>query len=370
MSVSAIMTRLLLLACVSKVCFGQDFLVVNPTAIPGVIESECPLMSELGTSASLHIDPWAVFRTVNILQQSTDVSAVSAVTGMGMSSSAQDDTWTQFVDTPATPDRVTIAPQLPSSERDRFPNLNHSVPLGQARTKLSWTLSEMGLYHPVSNKLISKIVSPIVAWDTDQEIYDCKDRLMGSIRLPFSFDNLLKPFSYPEHQVYDASGNHIANLNEEVASESYEASTQHLLYLTDLNGNALASMRHPTGGWASKPFGEFFDCTIQMIGMNAQVPPPATNPEFLTLVFANAMASGFLLGPYVSMIVYPSILVLFCACTVCSFLLSCLCSLCGSSKKAVAEKTEEKESLIEKKEDSARNGWACCSRRVVAPVNH
>merc|ERR1719440_1281324 len=98
-------------------------------------------------------------------------------------------------------------------------------------------------------------------------------------------------------------------------------------------------MRAPSGGWSWGTIGEFFNCEIKVLSANNVVPPPAMNPEFLSLIFAHALASGYLFGPYWSMILFPTIILGCIAFCVLKFLwsciakplLECLCC-CGGTK--------------------------------------
>jgi len=322
MSSGASMPCLLMLVLTTNVCLAQRLYAAGVAPAP---ELDCPLMSELGSSASLQTAPWAFARTINVMQQG--------------------------------------APNQRS--------------LGQVRaTPFSWT-SEFVLHHPQTNKEITKIVNPLGLWDTTQEIYNCQGQLMGKLTYPFDWKNMFSN-RYLKHRVLDAQGNHIASLVQEQFTSSFFASPQHFIYLQDVNGNALASMRHPSGGWRLNPFGEYFDTQIVMESLNAQAPPPATNPEFLSLIFANALASENRLGPYASMIVYPALILLFCICMVCMCggfkkVASCLtcCGICTwicGKRESRKPTVEENETLIEKESKAVkRDVWSCCSRRQVAP---
>merc|ERR1712196_252789 len=155
--------------------------------------------------------------------------------------------------------------------------------------------------HDANDRLISKIVYPGTFWDHTLDIYDCLHRKMGSLKLPFDWKNLFTN-AYAEHQVFDGEGNHIANLVQEDLTKTFFGSRQRIISLKDLNGGSMVSMRHPSGGWRLNPFGEYFDVYVEL--QTAQAIVPAMNPEFLSLVFANALAAESRFGPYTSFIVY------------------------------------------------------------------
>jgi len=402
MNASATMARLLVLALASKACLGQQFLQGqngqnawsqqssgnyqgdpygnngqddygnSPNGFNGLTPpGQCPVMTELGSAAKLVVQPWAWFRTVNIVTSSNQMSDASGV---------------------SAPSAGVVQPIAQgSSDSTLLPDTAEYRALAQVRQTIRWPLQPtMTLYNPANGLEISKIVNPLFIWDTTQEIFDCNGQLLGKVRYQFSWANLFTN-GYVKHEVENAQGNHIANLLQETLTEAFWASGQHFIYIADLSGSALASMRRPTGGWQLGPFGEYFECDIQMQTMNAPVSPPAMNPEFLSLVLANAMAGEHLLGPYISVIVYPILIMLIlCSCTCCGigcdhvrYWLTCcglcacfgLCSSQQSGKSVQDTANEEKESLIATAKNASGQGggslFNCCSRRqptLVAPT--
>jgi len=426
MSSSAIMARLLVLALAGGACLGQQFLDnpqqnVRPQQSSGNYQGDpygnngrdnygnapqdytpaggvgnnginygndaqnggCPAMSELGVAAKLQVEPWAWFRTVNIL-----------ATKQLMSDASQGSATGNVPQLEQTATNANTGAQGSSDSTLLADTANYRA-LGQVRSTISWTPT-MALYSPYNGREISRIVNPGFAWDTTQEIYDCRGQLMGKLRYNFNWQNLFTN-NYVQHQVENAQGSHIANLFQESLTETYFGSGQHFIYISDLNGNAIASMRRPTGGWQAGVFGEYFECEIEMKTLNAQVPPPALNPDFLSLVLANAMAGEKRLGPYISLIFYPSIIVLLCLCSCfcgigldhLKYWLTC-CGLCtcfgllgsndsnqqyldsakGTSQKYLDSAKEEKDALLASGKNATGQGgstWGCCSRRQVAP---
>jgi len=293
-------------------------------------------MTNLPSGVKLETEPWTFFRTINIVDD-TNVLGAAAI----------------------------------ASQR-----------LGQVRgTFFSWT-SEFSLHDPADDREISKIINPhmLAFWDVSQDIYDCKGRLLGTLEIPWDFTSVMANMfsnTYVTHKVYDSEHAHVADLVHESITEDkalYLGSLQHFIYLRDTAGNPLVSMRNPSGGWTLPPiFGESFNVQIVTQSMNAANSPLAMSPEFLSVVFANALAGQSRLGPYVGLIAYPALILIFGACMVsyclgrCSPFAFC-CGICGSKKEEPeTPAVEEKEALIEQKEDK-RNVWGCCSRgRTVIP---
>jgi len=346
-----------------------EFLATATGSVAAGAVDQCPPMSELQVASpltvSLQTEPWSLFRTINIVE----------------------------------PAILGAAPRK----------------LGQVRATLFSFSSQFSLHHPETDGEISKIVNPhgLAFWDVGQDIYDCQDRLLGTLAFTTDFLSILEnlfTYKYVQRKVLDSQGTHIANVVHETLTEDknlYFGSLQHFVYLEDLSGNPMVGMRHPSGGWdIPGVFGESFDVQIQYLALNPSVAPPAMNPEFLSLIFANALAGQSRLGPYVACIVWPILILIFGGCFAVYFLpalfrclcctLSCVsCGFIGRAHNAAASPTEEKlfsfvggggsggtgaaaahspleekEALIEKKgEELQRDFWSCCSRagRTVAP---
>lgn len=118
-------------------------------------------------------------------------------------------------------------------------------------------------------------------------------------------------------------------------------------------------------GWKFGPFGEHWEAQIEFFQESLDLPMPASAPEFLSLVFANMLASNNFFGPIWAIIMGVIFLVLFCCCC------ACCCTNPKAKENKVAEKDGEEESLIDEgkslQEPAATKGgvFACCSRRQV-----
>lgn len=243
-------------------------------------------------------------------------------------------------------------------------------------TLLSWTV-EYQLKDGTNDRLMARIVNPAAFWDVTQDIYDCSDRKIGIIKYTFDWKDLFQN-RYKVHQVLDSAGNHVADMRQEevTTSKGFLGSWQRFIYLQDRAGNPLAAMRHPRGGWKFGPFGEDLDVQIELLSMNMLAPKPSMDPEFLSLVFANSLASSSRFGPGCGFIV---------SCIFWVLVLSLICARCGARMKQSADRTkekilEEKEGLLatrvsseptteEKVQQKGRDIWACCSRRGGATEN-
>merc|ERR1719408_203791 len=80
-----------------------------------------------------------------------------------------------------------------------FPDVPGFEPIGQVRSEFQ----SFKLYDPSANKLISSISNPIVLWDRSQEVYDCRERLLGSVSDEYDLGRSLSD-TYAPHKVYDA----------------------------------------------------------------------------------------------------------------------------------------------------------------------
>merc|ERR1712070_988578 len=102
-------------------------------------------------------------------------------------------------------------------------------------------------------------------------------------------------------------------------------------------------MRKPANEWQLGPFKQTFKVDIEMLTEDPVVPLPAMAPEFLSLIFANALAMDSTFGPYWNLIITCTCFIL--ALTAC---LCCFCSLGsvrGQAEKAKKQSMEEKENL-------------------------
>jgi len=258
-------------------------------------------------------------------------------------------------------------------------------PLGAADTQIGTITAKLGswsveyeLNDPINHKLIATFVNPPGFWETAQKIFDCKGTEIAEITWKLTGEGTFL-HRYTEHKVFDPVGNHIADLHEEDKSTPknfLSGFTQTFIYLRDTAGHALCSMRHPEEGFKFLMLkGEDLTATIDMLSFDMLAPKPSMDPEFLSLVFANNLASSSRFGPGIDLILMFFWMFLFCGC--------CVCNCCSSDKGKVAatkaqEKVqEEKEGLLatrvnsdpgagEKVQAQGRSMFACCSRNAGA----
>lgn len=311
--------RTLTLLALSAKALGQ---APGATIVVAPPDVQCPTMSALGADTYLSTDPWSLGRTVHVKRKSTGAADVEI---------------------------AVIAAAL---------SLN----------------AEYELKDPVDHKVIAKLVNPLFFWDTQQDIYNCQGLKLGSVVSEFKLvEFMTNAFMgrYSPHKVLDAAGQPVATLREEdetTKEGGFLGSAQKYIYMQDNVGTPLASMRHPTGGWKLGPFGEHLDVQVELQAVNPGANGPAMDPEFLSLVFANSLASGSRFSPGVGAII-KAVLTL--------ILLVLICRRCCSKSSAGKAQAalEEKESLLatrvnsnasaeEKVEQKGRDVWACCSRRV------
>jgi len=296
-----------------------------PTAAPVVIpvlapvEKVCPTIGSSLTGLELDTEPWAFFRTIQV--KST----------------------TQLLG------KIVSVPSLTSS----------------------YALND------VHGNLISKIVNPGTFWDTTKDIYNCNDVKMGSLNYIFEWSNSWTN-RYLKHKVLDASGTHVADLSdEEEEGANFFSSRQHMVFLKDLAGTSLASMRKPVGGFSNLgPWSEKLTVQIDSTSLNPLAPP--MDPEFVALIFGNVLGMDSKVGPYwnliLNVIIY-FVIIIYAICVICS----------GGdggdeARKVKASASEEKETLLgghggqaqQKVENKTKSFWNCCSRRgsavTVAPM--
>jgi len=298
-----------------------------PVVAPMVSSAVCPMIGATLSGISLVTEPWTFMRTIQVM-------------------ASVDNHVSTFDVTPGT-----------------------SNLLGKVVNEIS--LQRQYALNDVHGALISKIVHPGMPWDTTQDIYNCHDVKMGSLDYQFKA-NAVWGNRYTTHKVLDSIGTHIADLEEEeLEGSNFLSSRQHMVYLKSLEGAPLASMRKPKGGFDNLgPWSEKLSVQIDVVSLNVEAPPPAMQPEFLVLIFANVLGSESKIGPYWTLILWGIFMF---------FLLASLFNICCCSKqgkdaraKIKAKSHEENEHLLGTRETQAeqkvkaqgRNFWNCCSRRV------
>lgn len=315
----------------------------------------CPIMTSIGVETFLEIEPWSFMKTINVKQAS------QVYTESNDAETESTETETEPFLSPSVQTRVQSSEVAPTPvPQSRLIGRVIAMPF-------AWT-HEYGLYDPYNHKLIAKIVNPGFFWDESQDIYSCAGVKLGSIQTKLSFvDMILNRFI--ERKIKDTYGNHVATLEEDqIPSNNWFGDKQYFLYMKDISGTPLASMRHPRGGLTIPPFKQSWSVEIEVLTQNVMAPPPAMQPEFMTLAFANSLAASDTFGPYWSGIMSLIFWIL----------LFCLCCCCCCTGSGFAEKVKqggekgahEKESLLghgghgAEAKDKANDFWNCCSRKV------
>jgi hypothetical protein len=343
----------------TKVCsaFGNvldDRVGTTPLPVVGApADVQCPILGQLLQGTYLQTDEWSLMRTVNIMTKNQLFSDEIGAPTAGVSEMQEVST------NPGAPQ----ANAQTQSVADLAEKTDTDTKIGTITSPfLSWT-TEYHLTDP-HGKLVSKIVNPGFFWDTFQEIRNCEGEKIGSIRYKYEFKKMFEN-KYTAHEVLDAQGQHIADLAEaEEESNSIFGTRQYFIYLKDRAGNAVAAMRNPRNGWELGPFNQAFDVDIDLVSQNMMVPPPANNPEFLLLVFANALAMDARFGPYwsigITCLVILGVVMLACCC-ICN---TKAAKVQMDSVRARAE--EERMTLLGSRSEpeSKPSGLLnCCSRR-------
>jgi hypothetical protein len=340
--------------------FADDRDDIDTTPMPIVQPPRdvvCALLPQLGEGAYLKTEPWSFMRTI-YLRSTLPLYDLSNEVVLGVGGGA----------TTAVP---TINPIDQLSYSSTFAPGDQLYATITAKF-WAWT-TEYEMTAQRFGKSASRIVNPAAFWDTTQEIYDCKGVKLGSVTSDFNMRNLFLN-RYNDHKILDANGNHVADLaQQEQQSNDFFASRQYMIYLKNREGIPIAGMRHASDGWHLGPWFENFQVDIEFLSANVQAPPPAMEPEFITLVFASQLGMNNRFGPYWSFIM-PCIIAFL-------LLVCCICACCNCAKareqagKAAGHGGHgEQESLMghggtKKGEDKARSMFNCCSRKTQETYN-